>query len=70
VVDAVFINGTVGVGKTSAGEALSALQADAGQSHAFIDVDTVRRLWPSPVDDRSRARFQCNENMSNPRAGS
>ena len=52
MVDAVFINGTVGVGKTSAGEALSALQADTGQSHAFIDVDTVRRLWPSPVDDR------------------
>jgi hypothetical protein len=52
VVDAVFINGTVGVGKTSAGEALSALQADAGQPHAFIDVDTVRGLWPSPVHDR------------------
>ena len=52
MVDAVFINGTVGVGKTSAGEALSALQADAGQCHAFIDVDTVRRLWPSPVGDR------------------
>lgn len=52
MVDAVFINGTVGVGKTSAGKALSALQADAGQPHAFIDVDTVRRMWPSPVDDR------------------
>lgn len=52
MVDAVFINGTVGVGKTSAGEALSALEADAGHPHAFIDVDTVRRLWPSPIDDR------------------
>jgi hypothetical protein len=52
VVNAVFINGTVGVGKTSAGEALSALQADAGQWNAFIDVDTVRRLRPSPVGDR------------------
>lgn len=52
MVDAVFINGTVGVGKTSAGEALSALQAEAGHPHAFIDVDTVVRLWPSPVDDR------------------
>ena len=52
MVDAVFINGTVGVGKTSTGEALSALEADAGHPHAFIDVDTVRRLWPSPFDDR------------------
>jgi broad-specificity NMP kinase len=50
VVDTVFIDGTVGVGKTSAGEALSALQADTDHSHAFIDIDTVRRLWPSPVD--------------------
>jgi len=49
--DVVFINGTVGSGKTSAAEALSVIEAEAGHPHALIDSDTVRRLWPRPNGD-------------------
>ena len=51
MIDVVFINGTVGSGKTSAAEALSMIEAERGHPHALIDSDTIRRLWPRPDDD-------------------
>lgn len=49
--DVIFINGTVGSGKTSAAEELSVLEAQAEHPHAVIDSDNVRRLWPRPNGD-------------------
>ncbi|WP_148667455.1 ATP-binding protein [Arthrobacter sp. Hiyo1] len=38
--ESVFLNGTVGAGKTSTGEALHWLLADDGISNAVIDLET------------------------------
>ena len=51
MIDAVFINGTVGAGKTTAAEALSTALETASVPHALIDLDQIRRMWPSPADD-------------------
>jgi len=51
VIDAVFLNGTVGAGKTTVAEALADLERDAARSHALIDTDQIRRVWPSPPGD-------------------
>lgn len=51
MVDAVLLNGTVGAGKTTTADALGALLGDRGVPHAVLDIDAVRRLWPSPPDD-------------------
>ncbi len=53
IADAVFINGTVGAGKTTTAEEVSRQEGEhqrsgAGGVHALIDVDAVRRLRPSP----------------------
>jgi chloramphenicol 3-O-phosphotransferase len=48
-VDSVFVNGTVGVGKTTLAAALSAIESVA---HAVIDLDEIRRLSPAPTSDR------------------
>ncbi|QNE34047.1 phosphotransferase-like protein [Leifsonia shinshuensis] len=45
---AVFLNGTVGVGKTSVAGALSDLET---RPHAVIDLDEVRRFRPAPAGD-------------------
>ena len=49
LVDIVFLNGTVGVGKTTLAAALSAIES---QTHAVLDLDEIRRLYPSPATDR------------------
>ncbi|MFJ4900911.1 AAA family ATPase [Streptomyces sp. NPDC088727] len=49
---ALLINGTVGVGKTTAAEAVGDLLADAGVSHAVLDLDSLRQSWPAPPADR------------------
>lgn len=49
--DAVFLNGSVGVGKTTAGEALAELLGERGIPSAFIDVDALRRRHPRRSDD-------------------
>lgn len=49
---ALLINGTVGVGKTTAAEAVGDLLADAGVSHAVLDLDSLRQSWPAPPGDR------------------
>lgn len=48
---ALLVNGTVGAGKTAAADAAGDLLAEAGVPHAVIDVDWLRRSWPSPAGD-------------------
>ncbi|WP_159705623.1 hypothetical protein [Arthrobacter sp. 18067] len=47
--DSIFVNGTVGVGKSTLAVALSATET---VSHAVIDLDAIRRLSPAPSSDR------------------
>lgn len=48
---ALLITGTVGSGKTTTAEAISALLRDNATPHAVIDLDALRNAWPSPQDD-------------------
>ena len=47
--DSIFVNGTVGAGKSTLADALSAAERGA---HAVIDLDAIRRLRPAPSSDR------------------
>lgn len=47
-----LITGTVGAGKTTITQAIGGLLADRGVPHALIDLDELRRCWPSPDGDR------------------
>lgn len=47
-IDSIFINGTVGVGKSTLADALSLIEHGP---HAVIDLDSIRRLVPSPTLD-------------------
>ncbi|HEY4268809.1 MAG TPA: hypothetical protein VGM94_11520 [Galbitalea sp.] len=58
MVDSVFINGTVGAGKSTLAEAMSALETSAGHPHALIDLDSLRRFWPAPASDRFNHRLE------------
>ena len=49
---ALLINGTVGVDKTSVAEMVGDLLTEAGVPNAVIDLDWLRRSWPSPAGDR------------------
>jgi adenylylsulfate kinase len=49
---ALLINGTVGAGKTSVAEMAGDLLTEAGVPNAVIDLDWLRRSWPSPAGDR------------------
>lgn len=51
VLDVLFLNGTVGAGKTTVAYALSTLLAGQGTRHAVIDLDEIRRLIPPPNGD-------------------
>ena len=51
MIDTVFLNGTVGAGK-STWAALSVLMTESGRHHAVIDLDHIRRAWPAPRGDR------------------
>ncbi len=48
---ALLITGTVGVGKTTTADAVGTLLAERGIPHAVVDLDAIRRAWPSPADD-------------------
>lgn len=50
--ESVFLNGTVGAGKTTTGETLHRFLSDDGISNAMIDLDQLRRSWPAPPTDR------------------
>jgi adenylylsulfate kinase len=52
LVRSVWLNGTVGVGKTTVGEVLAQHLADAGDTVAFINTDDLGRCWPRPDHDR------------------
>jgi len=52
MIDSVFLNGTVGVGKSTVADALSTLEARSEHHHAVIDLDHIRRAWPAPEGDR------------------
>lgn len=47
--NAIFVNGTVGAGKSTLADALSATERG---SHAVIDLDAIRRLVPASSSDR------------------
>ncbi|MFD8922623.1 hypothetical protein ACFV0Y_33105 [Streptomyces sp. NPDC059569] len=49
---ALLINGTVGVGKTTVADAVGDLLAEAGTPHAVLDLDRLRQSWPTPPGDR------------------
>lgn len=49
---AVLITGTVGAGKTTVAQMVGDLLSDAGAPNAVIDLDWLRRSWPSPAGDR------------------
>ncbi|WP_433789247.1 AAA family ATPase [Actinoplanes sp. CA-252034] len=48
---ALLITGPVGVGKTTIAEAVGDLLRSRQVPHAVIDVDWLRRSWPTPPDD-------------------
>ncbi|WP_249997699.1 adenylyl-sulfate kinase [Actinoplanes sp. M2I2] len=49
---ALLVTGTVGSGKTSTAEAVGDLLTAREIPNAVIDVDWLRRCWPSPPGDR------------------
>src|ERR1051325_10495412 len=51
VTTALLLTGTVGSGKTSAAEAVGDLLIAREIPNAVIDVDWLRRCWPSPPGD-------------------
>lgn len=51
MIDTVFINGTVGAGKSTLAEALSEHERELAHAHAVIDIDDIRRSWPTPQHD-------------------
>ena len=50
-VRAVWLNGTVGAGKTTVGEVLAEHLADVGEAVAFINTDDLGTSWPRPAED-------------------
>jgi adenylylsulfate kinase len=46
-----FLNGTVGAGKTTVAGAIAAILRERGIPHAVIDLDALRGAWPAPDDD-------------------
>lgn len=51
-VPVMLVTGPVGVGKTTVAGEVSELLECAGVQHDFVDVDSLRRFYPSPPDDR------------------
>ena len=45
------VNGTVGAGKTTVAEAVADLLRERGVPYAWIDVDALRRAYPTADDD-------------------
>lgn len=47
----VFVNGTVGSGKSTTAQAIGAVLAEQGVAHGLVDLDALRRAWPAPPGD-------------------
>lgn len=47
----IFLNGTVGSGKTTTATAIGTVLEKRRIPHAVIDIDQLSRRWPSPADD-------------------
>jgi adenylylsulfate kinase-like enzyme len=54
---ALFLNGTVGVGKSTTAEAAAQALAAVGVPGAWIDLDAIRQVWPAPADDSFQHRL-------------
>jgi hypothetical protein len=54
----IFVNGTVGVGRTTTIDAVGEEIAEKGVSHAVIDLDRICQAWPAPDDDPSNRRLE------------
>ena len=48
---ALFLNGTVGAGKTTTAEAIGYALQEHEVPYAIIDLDWFRNAWPAPADD-------------------
>jgi ATPase involved in DNA replication initiation len=55
-----FLNGTVGAGKTSTAFAVGDRLREHGIPHQVIDLDGLRQAWPAPPDDRFNHRLEVN----------
>lgn len=51
-----LLNGSSGVGKSTALQALGAVLGERSASHAFVDLDELALFWPRPSDDPWGAR--------------
>jgi predicted ABC-type ATPase len=67
LVGAVWLNGTVGVGKTTVGEVLAEQLAAAGDAVAFINTDDLGACWPRPAKDPFNATL-VTKNLSSGRS--
>ncbi|EKC99170.1 hypothetical protein A1Q2_06574 [Trichosporon asahii var. asahii CBS 8904] len=47
----IFLNGTVGSGKTTTATAIGSVLEERQIPHAVIDIDQLSTRWPSPADD-------------------
>ncbi|MDR6989252.1 adenylylsulfate kinase-like enzyme [Paenarthrobacter nitroguajacolicus] len=45
----IFLNGTVGVGKTTVAVYVGKALQRLGIAHAIIDLDAIRHAWPAPA---------------------
>jgi adenylylsulfate kinase len=54
------VTGTVGVGKTTVVEKVAGLLAEAGEPHAWIDLDALSAAWPRPSDDPFNTRLSAH----------
>jgi hypothetical protein len=52
-----WLNGTVGVGKTTVGTVVAGRLAASGETAAFVDTDALGDLAPRPVDDPFNTRL-------------
>lgn len=57
VIRALWLNGTVGAGKTTVGAVIAELLADRGEAVAFIDTDALGAAWPRSPDDPFNTRL-------------
>ncbi len=57
IVRALWLNGTVGVGKTTVAAEVANQLATAGDPVAFVDIDALGDLSPRPRDDPFNTRL-------------